>query len=201
VAVNRHGICGSRNRCEPIARLRDTGARLHNEAYFPYGFCNWLLCCRLNHVFARTSKCRCARCERRNKRATGDDDLCFLHYDASNVLLNKFLELMWAGQEPLGVFGIDQFRLSRAARSGRQRSIRITSNWNERSRAAHDSKSRAAPSKQMWCSSAAGRGEPYFGAEAATSFWKRGSLRSGSNIGSSRSNAGVSGGFAARGAS
>ena len=41
----------------------------------------------------------------------------------------------------------------------------------------------------------------YFGAEEATSFWKRGSLRSGSNIGSSRSNAGVSGGFAARGAS
>jgi len=45
------------------------------------------------------------------------------------------------------------------------------------------------------------RGEPYFGAEEATSFWKRGSLRSESNIGSSRSNAGVSGGFAARGAS
>ena len=33
------------------------------------------------------------------------------------------------------------------------------------------------------------------------SFWKRGSLRNGSNIGSSRSNAGVSGGFAAKGAS
>ncbi len=44
-------------------------------------------------------------------------------------------------------------------------------------------------------------GGPYFGAEEATSFWKRGSLRSGSNIGSNRSNAGVSGGFAARGAS
>src|SRR5207249_7678745 len=41
----------------------------------------------------------------------------------------------------------------------------------------------------------------YFGVEAAISFWKRGSLRSGSNIGSSRSNAGVIGGFAARGAS
>src|SRR5207249_2255906 len=43
--------------------------------------------------------------------------------------------------------------------------------------------------------------EPYFAADEATSFWKRGSLRSESNIGSSRSNAGVSGGFAARGAS
>src|SRR5439155_1354359 len=43
--------------------------------------------------------------------------------------------------------------------------------------------------------------EPYFGAGEPISFWKRGSLRSGSNIGSSRSNAGVSGGFAARGAS
>src|SRR5947208_9545639 len=34
---------------------------------------------------------------------------------------------------------------------------------------------------------------PNLGAEAAISFWKRGSLRSGSSIGSSRSNAGVSG--------
>src|SRR6266700_5419347 len=52
--------------------------------------------------------------------------------------------------------------------------------------------------------SAAALGRPwrtYFGRGEATSFWKRGSLRSGSNIGSSRSNAGVSGGFAARGAS
>jgi hypothetical protein len=45
------------------------------------------------------------------------------------------------------------------------------------------------------------RGELYFATEKATSFWKRGSFRSGSNIGSNRSNAGVSGGFAASGAS
>jgi hypothetical protein len=38
---------------------------------------------------------------------------------------------------------------------------------------------------------------PYFGAGEVTSFWKRGSLRSGSNIGSSRSSAGVSGTFSA----
>src|SRR4030095_13506307 len=44
-------------------------------------------------------------------------------------------------------------------------------------------------------------GEVYFCAEAATSFWNRGSFRNGSNIGSNLSNAGVSGGFAARGAS
>src|SRR6516164_5152757 len=43
--------------------------------------------------------------------------------------------------------------------------------------------------------------ECYFDAEELTSFWKRGFFRSGSNIGSSRSNAGVSGGFAAKGAS
>src|SRR5437667_10923643 len=43
--------------------------------------------------------------------------------------------------------------------------------------------------------------ETYFCAEAAISFWKRGSLRSGSNIGAIRSNAGVSGGFAANGPS
>jgi len=37
----------------------------------------------------------------------------------------------------------------------------------------------------------------YLGASEAASFWKRGSFRSGSNIGSSRSSAGVSGTFSA----
>src|SRR5437588_8827617 len=40
-----------------------------------------------------------------------------------------------------------------------------------------------------------------FGAGDSASFWKRGSFRSGSNIGSSRSSAGVSGTFEASGAS
>src|SRR5437868_11528853 len=35
--------------------------------------------------------------------------------------------------------------------------------------------------------------EPYFGAADWASFWKRGSFRSGSNMGSSRSSVGVSG--------
>ena len=44
-------------------------------------------------------------------------------------------------------------------------------------------------------------GAVYFGACEATSFWKRGSFRSGSNIGSSRSSAGVSGMSSAKRAS
>ena len=63
VAVDRHRVSGSRNRGEPIARLRDFGTRLHNEAHFPYGFCDWLLCCREHHhILARiSSERRCAK--------------------------------------------------------------------------------------------------------------------------------------------
>jgi hypothetical protein len=87
VAVNRHRVSGSRNRCEPIARLRDSGGSPHYVAYLLYGPLGRLLCCRLNHVFARTSKCRCAKCERRNQCATDDGDICFLQYDASLLML------------------------------------------------------------------------------------------------------------------
>jgi len=56
------------------------------------------------------------KCQQRNQRA-GNSNNCFLHHNVSYVLLNKVLELVWLGQEPLGVFAIDHFYLSRAARS------------------------------------------------------------------------------------
>jgi len=63
--VNTHRVSSSRNRGEPIARLRDTWAWLHNEAHFPYGFCDWLLCCWDHHrILARiSSECRRAKRE------------------------------------------------------------------------------------------------------------------------------------------
>src|SRR5206468_8535548 len=49
-------------------------------------------------------------------------------------------------------------------------------------------------SAKKLCGFINGQGEAFLGVGEATSFWKRGSFRSGSNIGSSRSSAGVSGG-------
>ena len=87
VPENFHRGGGRRNRSEPIARLRDSGACGHYVVYLLHGALGRLLRCRLNRIFARTTKCRCAKCERRNQCTTGDGDICFLHYAASLLML------------------------------------------------------------------------------------------------------------------
>jgi hypothetical protein len=87
VPENFHRGGGGRNRSEPIARLRDGGACGHYVAYLLHGPLGRLLFCRQDHVFARISKCRCAKCERRNQCTAGDGNICFLHYDASVLML------------------------------------------------------------------------------------------------------------------
>lgn len=65
VTVNGHCVGSSRNRCEPVARLRDCGASGHNKAHLLHGSGDSLLCCRLHYnVLARiSSECRCAKCQ------------------------------------------------------------------------------------------------------------------------------------------
>src|SRR5207247_3863533 len=57
-----------------------------------------------------TIRTRLCKCQQRNQRA-GNSNNCFLHHNASYVLLSQLLELVWLGQEPLGVFGTDQLQL------------------------------------------------------------------------------------------
>src|SRR5437667_843766 len=87
VPENFHRGGGARNRSEPIKRLRDGGACSHYVVHLLHGALDRLLFCWQDHVFARTSKCRCAKCERRNQCAAGDGNICFLHYDASVLML------------------------------------------------------------------------------------------------------------------
>ena len=69
---NYHRVGSGRNRTEPIARLGNCGACGHYVAYLLHGPLGRLLCCRLDHVVARISKCRRAKCEREHRTCTSN---------------------------------------------------------------------------------------------------------------------------------
>ncbi len=72
VPENYHRVGGGRNRSEPIARLGNCGACGHYVAYLLHGPLGRLMCCRLDHVVARISKCRRAKCEREHRTCTSN---------------------------------------------------------------------------------------------------------------------------------
>jgi hypothetical protein len=63
----------SRNCSEPIARLRDPGGSGHSVAHFLSGLGDVLWLCRERNVLARiSSKCRCAKRERKHDARASD---------------------------------------------------------------------------------------------------------------------------------
>ena len=69
---NYHRVGSGRNRTEPIARLGNCGACGHYVAYLLHGPLGRLMCCRLDHVVARISKCRRAKCESEHRTCTSN---------------------------------------------------------------------------------------------------------------------------------
>ena len=72
VPVNSHMVGRSRNRTEPVARLRDPGGSGHSVAQLLCGLDDRLCLRRERNVLARISKCRCAKCERKRDAHASD---------------------------------------------------------------------------------------------------------------------------------
>jgi hypothetical protein len=70
---------GGRNRGKPIARHRNTGARVVYVAQLFHGLRGRLMCYREHYVFARIGKCRCAECERDYNTAQAGKPSCSCH--------------------------------------------------------------------------------------------------------------------------
>ena len=67
VPVDTHGAGGSRNWANPVTKHRNAGGCSECVAHFFRGLHDALWLCREHQVFARiSSKCRCAKCERKH---------------------------------------------------------------------------------------------------------------------------------------
>jgi hypothetical protein len=81
--VDGHMVGRSRNRTEPIARLRDFGCSSHSVAQLLCGL-DLLWLCPEHRVLARiSSECRCAKCEREGDACESDRPAAHATWSAS----------------------------------------------------------------------------------------------------------------------
>jgi hypothetical protein len=84
MAQNSHMVGSGRNCSESFARLRNSGGSSHNVAYLLYGLGDPLWLCREYDALARiSSKCRCAKRERKHGACASDRPAAHATWSAS----------------------------------------------------------------------------------------------------------------------